>query len=307
MMSSGDGDPNSLVLGASRVGAELRAARLRLGWALPDVAARLRIRLPFLQAIEDGRISDLPGNVYAVGFLRSYATTLGLDASEVARRFRAEGHEVNRKTELAFPAPVPDRGVPAGVVVLLSVLVIAGAYAVWYRSSGDARSSAEMVPAVPEHLAPLAGRAAPPSVVLPQTAAVLPGSLSSALVAPTPELAAPAALAPLSALPPATPAATITPALADDRIVLRFTADAWVQVKERRGPVLLNRVMRTGDTWPVPKGTQLLLSTGNAGGTELLVDGEPTPALGGAGAVRRDVALDPDALKAVSTGRPPAQ
>ena len=87
--------------------------------ALPDVAATLRIRLPFLEAIEDGRVADLPGNAYAVGFLRTYASSLGLDAAEVARRFRAEAQEVNRKTELAFPAPVPERGVPAGAVMYL--------------------------------------------------------------------------------------------------------------------------------------------------------------------------------------------
>jgi len=93
----------------------------------------------------------------------------------------------------------------------------------------------------------------------------------------------------------------------EGRVVLRVRADAWIQVKERQGPVLLNRVMRAGDSWPVPNGTQLMLSTGNAGGTELLVDGEAIPALGPAGAVRRDVALDPDALKGGSTARPAAQ
>ena len=51
-----------------RAGAELAAARERLGWTLPDIAAHLRIRLPYLEAIEDGRIADLPGNAYAVGF-----------------------------------------------------------------------------------------------------------------------------------------------------------------------------------------------------------------------------------------------
>ena len=44
------------------------------------------------------------------------------------------------------------------------------------------------------------------------------------------------------------------------------------------------------------KGT-LLLTTGNAGGTELLVDGAATPSIGGDGAVRRDLPLDADAIK----------
>ncbi|HEY0206778.1 MAG TPA: helix-turn-helix domain-containing protein, partial [Acetobacteraceae bacterium] len=87
MISPADGEGGP-ALGAARVGAELRAARNRLGWALPDVAATLRIRLPYLQAIEDGRVADLPGNTYAVGFLRTYASALGLDAAEAARRFR---------------------------------------------------------------------------------------------------------------------------------------------------------------------------------------------------------------------------
>ena len=311
MLPSSDSNPNGPKLGASRVGpmldasrvgAELRAARLRLGWALPDVAATLRIRLPFLEAIEDGRIADLPGNAYAVGFLRSYATTLGLDADEVARRFRAEAHEVNQKTELTFPAPVPDRGVPAGAVVLLGVLLTLGAYAGWYRVSGGAQPSAEAVPAVPERLASRADPAAPLPAPSPPVAANVPAPSTSALAAP---MADPP--------PPATPSLAATPipsapAMTNDgRVMLRVKADAWIQVKERQGPVLLNRIMRAGDNWPVPKGTQLLLSTGNAGGTELLVDGEPIPALGPAGAIRRDVALDPDALKAVSTGRPQAQ
>jgi len=120
---------------APRVGADLRAARHRLGWELPEVAAGLRIRLPYLEALEDGRIADLPGNAYALGFLRTYATALGLDPYDLSRRFKAEAAAVNRKTELAFPVPVPERGVPAGAVVLLGAVLAVGAYVGWYRLS----------------------------------------------------------------------------------------------------------------------------------------------------------------------------
>ena len=164
-------------LGAARVGAEMRAARLRLGWALPDVANHLRIRLPYLEAIEDGRLADLPGNAYAVGFIRGYATFLGLDAAEVARRFRAEAQEINGKPILAFPAPVPERGVPAGAVVLVGVVIAVAAYAGMVQVLGlGAPAPAIVVPAVPERLAPLADRAAPPSNPSPQVASILPAS-----------------------------------------------------------------------------------------------------------------------------------
>ena len=102
-------------MSAPRVGADLCAARERLGWSLPAIAGHLRIRLPYLEAIEQGRIGDLPGNnAYAVGFVRTYAQSLGLDPDEIARRFRSETADINRKTELTFPVPVPERGVPAG-------------------------------------------------------------------------------------------------------------------------------------------------------------------------------------------------
>ena len=302
-MVSAAGD-NGPALGAARVGAEVRAARQRLGWALPDVAAVLRIRLEFLEAIEDGRVADLPGNAYAVGFLRSYAALLGLDAAEVARRFRAEAREVNRKTELAFPVPVPQRGVPAMAVVLLGVLIAAGAYAAWYRNSGEVRTAAEAVPAVPERLALLADRAALPSNPSPQVASILPppGGLAAAaaapisaapLVAPPVALPAPAAAVPLAAMP-AVPEGT--------RVTLRLKSDTWIQVRGQ-GQVLLNRVMRGGETWPVPRGMQVMLTTGNAGGTELLVDGVPGPSLGAPGAVRRDVPVDGDATKPAAVNR----
>jgi len=310
MMSPSDDGGGGPALGASRVGAELRAARLRLGWALPDVAQELRIRLPYLEAIEDGRVSDLPGPAYAVGFLRTYANALGLDAAEIARRFRAEAHEVNRKPELSFPAPVPERGVPAGAVILLGVLIAAGAYIGWYKFSADHRADPGVSP-VPERLAPLADRTTPPSTLSPQVASILPPptppTQAAASPAPLPAAAPPPlplpVPVPVAVTPPPPPPAAAPPKDAN-RITLHFKSDAYVQVREKQGPVLLNRVMRAGDTWPVPNERDLLLTTGNAGGTEILVDGNTAAPLGAAGAVRRDVPLEPEAIKMPPGARP---
>ena len=318
--------------GASRVGADLREARQRLGWQLPDVASMLRIRLPYLEAIEAGRFGDLPGDAYAVGFLRTYASALGLDADEMSRRFRAETAGVNRRTELNFPAPVPQRGVPAGAVVLLGMLLAAGGYVAWYRLSGDTRPVREEVAELPDRLAPAADRVAPAMSVVPPPAAA-PAATSSPTSAPTsaptpaPMAAAAAPSVPAITAPPppvpvpvpvSVPAPASSPVAADakpdTRLVLRVKSDSWINVREKQGPVLLNRVLRTGETWPVPQRAQLLLTTGNAGATELMVDGQLTPPLGGMGAVRRDIPLDPDLVKAgraapggTSTATPPAQ
>ncbi len=301
-MSYVDYDQGQPALGAARVGAELREARLRLGWRLPDVAASLRIRLPFLEAIEDGRIDALPGNAYAVGFVRTYATVLGLDAEEISRRFRAEAQEVNRKTELTFPAPVPQRGVPAGAVVLLGLVIAVGAYIGWYRYSGsDAPQQEQGAAPVPDRLAALAPQSPQVASILPSTASLPPAAPASAAASTVPAVVAhapaipapvpvPVQIAPPHPLPPPPPVTT--------RVVLHAKSGGWVQVRQRQGQVLLNRVLRAGETWPVPMKTQLLLTTSNAGGMELLVDGVAAAPLGAPGVMKRDMPLDPDTIRA---------
>jgi cytoskeleton protein RodZ len=352
---------------AARAGADLKAARERLGLSLHDVAFDLRIRMPHLGALEEGHISLLPGNAYALAFVRTYANALGLDAEEMVRRFRTEAAEFSRRTELVFPVPMPERGLPAGAVLLLGVVLAVGAYVGWYRLSGEGRLPAETVTAIPERLAPLAEQALPPPPGAPPVGTSAPGSATTGALAQGPAtqglatqgptmagavaiasgtdalriapadpaasemLATPAppvmAISPSSAaaaqLPPppadtasaaglSPPPAVVAPAIAPlgmpsgapapvgtdgGRVVLRASADAWIQVKDRTGAVLLNRTLKAGETWAVPPRPDLVMTTGNAGGTDILVDGAPTPSLGGSGAVRHDMSLDPDQIK----------
>jgi cytoskeleton protein RodZ len=283
-------------VGAARVGADLRAARQRLGWELPDVAAGLRIRLPYLEAIEGGRLSELPGNAYAMGFVRTYATALGLDPDEVSRRFKAEAQEVNAKTQLTFPAPVPQRGVPAGAVVLLGILIAAGAYVGWYRYSGGEDGRVAQTSTTPPPR--LAAMAPPPQS--PQVASILPSSPPPAPGQPAPGVSVPVPMPVPTPVPVAIapPAPVPAPPPVTTRLVLHAKSGGWVQVREKQGQVLLNRVLRAGESWPVPMKPQLLLTTSNAGAMQLLVDGVAAPPLGPVGAMRRDVPLDPDVIKA---------
>ncbi len=80
-------DPPVGELGTGELGAMLRESRVVLGRELVDVAAELRIRQVYLQAIEDGHLDDLPGIAYATGFVRAYGDILGLDGHDLVRRF----------------------------------------------------------------------------------------------------------------------------------------------------------------------------------------------------------------------------
>ncbi len=91
---------------------------------------------------------------------------------------------------------------------------------------------------------------------------------------------------------------------AESRILLRARVNSWIQVRDEvNNQLLVTRLLRVGDSFRVPNRPGLKLLTGNAGGLDILVDGEVVPPIGPLGAVRRDVLLDIASLRQGATGR----
>jgi cytoskeleton protein RodZ len=84
----------------------------------------------------------------------------------------------------------------------------------------------------------------------------------------------------------------------DGRIDIRALADCWIQVRSGDDQsIVFSRVLKTGETYHVPR-AGLVLRTGNAGALAIAIDGKPAPTIGAIGTLRRNVALDPEALLA---------
>ena len=192
------------------VGTLLRASRLRFGEDLRDVAQMLRIRYPYLEAIEAGRYGDLPGPAYAVGFVRAYAEHLGLDAAEVVRRFKTETENARDRTELTFPSPISERSTPGAAILFIGVLVVAVVYGVWYVGSAEEGFFADLVAPLPERLAALLpGDDAPP----PATDAAGPAEPAATPATSEPEATgADTQLVPPERVPEAAPQTEAAPA-----------------------------------------------------------------------------------------------
>ncbi|MEO3474067.1 RodZ domain-containing protein [Roseomonas sp. CAU 1739] len=277
--------PDITAAEAARVGEDLREARLTLGASVEDMAEHLRINRRYIHALEEGRVKDLPGSAYAVGFVRSYASALGLDPDEAVRRFRdVTGGTTTKSGELVFPEPVPSRGMPAGALVAVGVVIAIGAYVAWYNWTGSGNRVVDSVPPLPPRLEQTAQEG------------------SRLREGGAPQAAAPAAPAP----PPvvAAPAPPINPN--EPRIVIRARGEAWIQVRDtRENRVVLDRVLRTGETWPVPNREGLVLTTGKAENLDFVMDGEAaTTTLTGATGVRRGIALEVDRLRVAAAAEP---
>lgn len=148
------------------IGRGLRGERERLGLSLRQAEADTRIRTRYLSALEEERFEELPGDAYVRGFLRSYATYLGLDGAQYLAAYRAR-----------VPAPEPPISprpvAPAAARRPIALLVAAGVAALaalglgaWKLEGREDTGTRAPTPTHPESVgvatAPVATPAAPP-------------------------------------------------------------------------------------------------------------------------------------------------
>lgn len=67
---------------------ELRQARVENEITLQQMAAKTKIDIKFLEAIDNGNFSFLP-NIYVRAFIKQYAKTVGLDEEETIKKYEA--------------------------------------------------------------------------------------------------------------------------------------------------------------------------------------------------------------------------
>lgn len=316
------------------VGKTLRAARERLNIPLADVSATINVRVAQLQAIEDDRIDQLPGMTYAVGFVRSYARFLKLDAQEMVATFKREHEgEPATKTSLNFSDPIPEDKLPGPVLIGSAVFGIVVLFLAWSLLSSDDEGVkvAETIPAAPvvgtasgqptlADSQPLTGYssglitsaektpdngAAATAAAGGETATVLASASTNSTAAETP--AAPEAKTEIEMLVRPTRPAEERPATEPEvinvkqrgksRVVLEASQKSWVQVSDSAGKVVYKKVMAQGEQFFVPDQPGMSLVTSNAGGLAVIVDGAPVQNLGRRGEIIRGVSLNADDLK----------
>lgn len=206
-------DAGPLTGGYEGVGHSLKVVRERRSLALADVSARLRIRRPYLEAIEEGRFAELPGPVYVSGFLRQYAEFLGLDPDQVLKSYQTESDgAVHHRPVLNFPMPRPEERTPR-LWLVVGALVVAGiVYALWYRHQEALRVGHDLIQAVPSRLADLVPSPQPIAPAAPPIVLPPPPQTAQAPAIPAPVVQAPAVPSPAAQAPVEQPSTTQVPA-----------------------------------------------------------------------------------------------
>lgn len=242
-------DEELTVAPGSEPGASLFRARRAAGLSLDAVADDLCIRRCYLDALEWNRVADLPDGVFATGFFRSYADSLGVETSALLPAFRRLfGQE---ETTLAVPSaslsagsvlssvqPGRSNGLMPALLGLLGVFVAWGAYAALQTPQLDRSMDA-----------------APAMLTAQKDTQSKPANASATTVART-----------LSVFPAVhadkKPAVSVAGILA--------TSDVWLSLSSAEGSLIWEGVLPAGDTFDLDGQDTVLVTASDAGALKLV-------------------------------------
>jgi len=238
-------------------GARLRWERERAGLTVTDVAARLRLHLNQVRALEQEALAELPEAAYVRGFVRSYARILQIEPGplleDLASKLAPSGSSVlDGMAQQRDYSPVraaareqrSRRLVVVGAVLLLVALGVLGWYAT--RKTSPVATPGTVVPAAP---------AAAPPAVEPVTA--LPP--------------APASTAPTNAPEPAVALEPVAPA---PLLKLHFNGPSWAEVKDAEGKALHSQHNSAGSEYVIEGTPPFYVVIGDANKASVEVRGE---------------------------------
>ena len=224
------------------IGNTLREARVRRSLTLQQVEEDTKIRVKYVQAMENEDFDVMPGATYVKGFLRTYSTYLGLDPDVVVDEYRsrssgvrlAEKHEPFGGTSM-LGSPRSHRGrntivlVAVVCLLVLTVIVVLG-----LNPDGDSGQ--------------------------PSTK---PGALGIGSPSPKP-----------SDTPTPTASASVKPALDNVLRLIGDAGDCWVQVRRDNaaGVILFSGTIRQGKGRSF-KGTVLWVRMGIPANVKVIIEG----------------------------------
>lgn len=275
-------------------GEQLRRARDARGLSVAYIAGHLKVGLKKVEAIEASQWASLPPLPYLRGFVRNYAKLVQVDVVPLLAAIDAAlGHNAQQEQASLQPAPALDmpfsdrpgrrpfklppallgKGGLLGLGVLVLVVVIVAV--VWSGvlqgshpadSAPSAVATASTAPAVVDPIMP-------PGVT-PPGADPAPGPAEGRIEQ---NLPAPGAQAEPGVLPSAAPALPdAQPPLSPggrSTLALHFNDQAWAEVRQGDGKVLLSRMNRAGTDQTLSGVGPFELLIGNPAGVTLSRNG----------------------------------
>lgn len=259
------------------IGQLFKQAREAKKLTIIEASAEIHIRQLYLKSIEAGDLEALPGHIYKVGFIKTYATFLGLNTNQILQDLQFVEEIAPDYSSFSYAVPIEKQKRPGIKTTLAAATLLFVGGVVLYVSDDLTVHESENV-----QLSSLSAEN-PPAITEMDTP-VTPNFVSAN---PVPDLET----APIQTDPEL--AVTPTDMVSVDSAAVKViaTKDAWVQVSDESGKAIFVRLMRAGESYTVPAQGNFKLNTGNGGGVKLSVGDQTSKPLGDEGKVIRGIDL----------------
>lgn len=311
--SSAEAEPLNDEVKIESPGEQLRNAREALGLACEDVASELRLDLKIIKALEENDLSHLPEPVFTAGYLRSYARMVGLPPDKLVKQYvssetrdlpSVDGGfgrlpERYRKVADALPnsfsvskthhAHASNIKKQALLVIgMLVVVLLSWQSTRWFEQqpgqpaveqTGNVAAPSETIESTPavEQGAPVQS-GAQPLVSTKLDNEIVPGNTTQAQANNAAQIQKPLALKPIAETAQSTiTTATGEPAPIEEitQLMLRFTENSWVDIRDSTGKRLVRELGFKGAHKQISGVAPFQVLLGYGPGVELEYNGKP--------------------------------
>lgn len=287
---------------ANGVGQILQAARQEKGLLLEEVSEEIKIREHFLNALENEKWDDLPGQVYIIGFVRTYGAFLGLDVEDLVKKVRRKN--IGEETLNVLPTPYEEEGaMPSKGLLWVLVILILGAVAWWGyfislkpvkgESLAVQEEVSQMSDAEMDSLEPAAGKLEMASENVTEPAV---DSLALEEVSVEDEMPAEVVEAAEEVVQELVEELEFGPD--GERLMFKANGEVWFQIRTtgRKGKVVLNKTLRDGDTLWIDRTDDVVADIGKPEVLDIYVDGKLQGTSSLRGGIVKGLSLKPDFL-----------
>lgn len=271
------------------IGSALRDARVARNLSLAEVSALLRIREAHLEAIELEDFEQLPGNVYALGFIRTYAQYLELNESDLIMRFKAASVE-SGMADMVFEEEEETEQISGALKISLLVVGALVVYVLWLVA-GTQNDEITVGTVVQTPAAPVAAPAAPtPSAATADdtatsSAASSADAVEASAAADASDGAAPDAATLEGPADAQSETQLIDTAQRATKVEIRATRRTWMRLENAQGRVLFSSVIDEGEGFELPDDMNYILATRDAGALTYFVDNQAVAPVGRRGQI----------------------
>ncbi|KAB0664375.1 DUF4115 domain-containing protein [Oryzomonas japonica] len=272
-----DSSPTSL-------GAVLRRCREYHGISLDEAAEATKMGKNYLLALENEKTKEFANQAYLKGFLRIYATYLGLNPDDMIRLYDKQQIQDSalsataQQKKAAGDAQIPKKRISLQKLALPAFLLLLIIITASIVNRSEAPPKQELAP-------PQVSQTRPVSAVAPQTPVLPPRSSAQAPPPPQKTEKKPVPAEPLKDTPPADQGSATSQSSEQSK---SFIARMKVSQNGTLNVTIDGAVSQTYDLmagdaieWKAEKNIALELS--NAGGVEVEINGKPLKSLGPAG------------------------